>query len=381
MDGPEEIAVLAATGRRFLASVDHDQARSAAASRAARVVTMRDIATAAGVSQSTVSRVLSGSPSNVSIGADTRERINEVAARLGYRPNPLARGLRGAATMLLGVIVRDIMDPFFAAAVEAVTTHARRRGYNVVLGQAHGRADEAIALRTVLETRHCDAILVLGDMGDQPRLIEDLLASPMPTVALWQGSPLPGIATVNVDNQVGVRLALEHLASYGHERIALIAGRPLGDIQARRAAFASFMADRGFVVPDEHVVPARNDGESGAGAMSILLQSPEPPTAVLATTDVLAIGALHAADAAGWNVPADVSVVGFDDIPMAAFTVPALTTIRMPVTEMATRAVDLAVDQAEGGSIDDAEPHVLAPKLIMRRSVGYPRTPATDGVA
>jgi DNA-binding LacI/PurR family transcriptional regulator len=353
-------------------SVDK-QARAAAAGRAARIVTMRDIATEAGVSQSTVSRVLSGSSSSVSIGAETRVRIVDVAARLGYRPNPLARGLRGAATMLLGVIVRDIMDPFFAAAVEAVTTHARRRGYNVVLGQAHGRADEAIALRTVLETRHCDAILVLGDRGDQPRLVEDLLASPMPTVALWQGSPLPGIATVNVDNEAGVRLALDHLVSYGHERIALIAGRPLGDIQARRAAFLSFMAEHGLAVPDGHLVPARNDSASGAAAMESLLRLPEPPTAVLATTDVLAIGALHATYEAGWSVPRDVSVVGFDDIPMVAFAIPALTTIRMPVTEMAIRAVNLAVDQAEGGSADGSAPHVLAPTLIVRKSVGDPR--------
>jgi DNA-binding LacI/PurR family transcriptional regulator len=357
----------------MVGSVD-EQARAAAASRAGRVVTMRDIATAAGVSQSTVSRVLSGSASNVSIGAETRVRVLDVAARLGYRPNPLARGLRGAATMLLGVIVRDIMDPFFAAAVEAVTTHARRRGYNVVLGQAHGRADEAIALRSVLETRHCDAILVLGDMGDQPRLIEDLLASPMPTVALWQGTQIPGIATVNVDNEAGVRLALDHLASYGHERIALIAGRPLGDIQARRSAFMSFMAEHSLSVPDRHVVPARNQAASGAAAMRALVDLSDPPTAVLATTDVLAIGGLHAAYEAGWVVPRDLSVIGFDDIPMAAFAIPALTTIRMPVTDMAIRAVDLAVDQAEGGFADGSGPHVLAPTLIVRQSVAKPRS-------
>jgi DNA-binding LacI/PurR family transcriptional regulator len=353
----------------------HEEA-GAATTRPAHVVTMRDIAAAAGVSQSTVSRVLSGSPSSISISTETRERILEAAERLGYRPNPLARGLRGAATMLLGVIVRDIMDPFFAAAVEAVTTHARRRGYNVVLGQAHGRADEAIVLRSVLETRHCDAILVLGDMGDQPRLIEDLQASPMPIVALWQGSALPGIATVNVDNQAGVVQAMEHFVSFGHERIALIAGRPLGDIQARRSAFLAFMAARGLAVPEHHLVPVRNDAGSGAAAMRGLLRLDEPPTAVLATTDVLAIGALHAADEAGWIVPEDVSVAGFDDIPMAAFAVPALTTVRMPVTEMAAQAVDLAVDHAEGGPAAAGTPYVLAPTLIVRRSVGKPRPAA-----
>src|SRR6266545_4675168 len=148
---------------------------------------MRDVATATGVSQSTVSRVLSGAPTVVPIAPDTRERVLAAARRLGYRPNPLARGLRGSSTMLLGVIVREITDPFFAGAIEAVTVEAGRRGYNVVLGHAHARADEAIALWGVLEARHCDAIVLLGDMRDQPRLIEDLADARAPVVALWQG--------------------------------------------------------------------------------------------------------------------------------------------------------------------------------------------------
>ena len=153
-----------------------------------RSVTMRDIARATGLSQSTVSRVLNRTPTVVPIAEKTRERVIATAKQLGYRPNPLARGLRGASTMLLGVIVRDITDPFFAGAIEAVTVEASRRGYNVVLGHAHARADEAIALWGVLEARHCDAIVLLGDMRDQPRLIEDLAGRARPVVALWQGS-------------------------------------------------------------------------------------------------------------------------------------------------------------------------------------------------
>ncbi len=118
---------------------------------------MRDIAVATGVSQSTVSRVLSGTPTAVPIAEATRLRVTETAASMGYRPNPLARGLRGAPTMLLGVIVRDITDPFFAAAIEAASLEANRRGYNVVLGHAHRSADEAVALWGILEARHCDA--------------------------------------------------------------------------------------------------------------------------------------------------------------------------------------------------------------------------------
>jgi DNA-binding LacI/PurR family transcriptional regulator len=130
---------------------------------------MRDIASAANVSQSTVSRVLNNAPTRVPIAPETRERVLAAAQALGYRPNPLARGLRGAATMLLGAVVRDITDPFFAGAIEALSVEAMARGYNLVLGHARGRADEAIALTAVLETRHCDAIVLLGDMQDQPR--------------------------------------------------------------------------------------------------------------------------------------------------------------------------------------------------------------------
>ena len=144
---------------------------------AGHTVTMQDIARVSGVSQSTVSRVLNDRATTVPIAAVTRERVLEAADRLGYRPNPLARGLRGAKTMLLGIIVREIADPFFAPAVEAVSMRARERSYNVVLGSAHSQADEAIELHAVLETRHCDGIILLGDMRDQPRLLDDLAAS------------------------------------------------------------------------------------------------------------------------------------------------------------------------------------------------------------
>src|SRR5688572_10454898 len=176
-----------------------------------RLTTMRDIAELAGVSQSTVSRVLNDAPTRVPIAPETRERVLLAARQLGYRPNPLARGLRGAPTMLLGAVVRDITDPFFAGAIEALSVEAMARGYNVVLGHAHGRADEALALTAVLETRHCDAIVLLGDMQDQPRLLADLKDSIVPVVALWQGSSPLAVPTVDVDNRAGVRAALEHL--------------------------------------------------------------------------------------------------------------------------------------------------------------------------
>ena len=346
--------------------------------RRSRPVTMQDIAKAAGVSQSTVSRVFNRAVTQVPIAESTKERILAEADRLGYRPNPLARGLRGARTMLLGAIVREITDPFFATAVEFLSMEAAARGYNVVLGSAHSRADEAIALRDVLETRHCDALLLLGDMRDQPRLIEDLRTWQVPLVAVWQGTNFEGFPTVNADNRAGVFAAAEHLLDLGHRRIAFIGGRPLGDIRQRRAAFSERMAAAGIELPDGYVAHVANDPAGGDAALRTMMALHEPPTAIVTSTDVLATGVLHAAAEIGLSVPADLSVVGFDDIPLASYTVPALTTVHMPVREMTARAIELAIELAEGADNDTVTSdvvaaHVLTPSLVIRRSTSEPR--------
>jgi DNA-binding LacI/PurR family transcriptional regulator len=335
-----------------------------------RPVTMQDIAKAAGVSQSTVSRVLNDTPTSVPIAADTRERVQEVAKRLGYRPNPLARGLRGARTMLLGVIVREITDPFFSMAIEALSTEALARGYNVVLGSAHSKADEAIALKAVLETRHCDAIVLLGDMRDEPKFLEDLRASQTPIIALWHGTELEGVPTVNIDNRAGMVTAIDHLIDKGHGRIAFIGGRPLGDIRERRTAFYEHLEEKGIAVPEEYVQNVINDPAGGDAALRTLVALDSPPTAVVCSTDHLAIGVLHAAADLGLVVPRDLSVVGFDDIPMASFTVPSLTTIHMPVAEMTALAARLAMDEPEDGASGAMKSFVVTPGLVVRESTG-----------
>jgi DNA-binding LacI/PurR family transcriptional regulator len=332
---------------------------------------MRDVARAPGVSQSTVSRVLSGAPTAVPIADDTRQRVVAAARRLGYRPNPLARGLRGMRTMLLGVIVREITDPFFAGAIEAVSIEAALRGYNVVLGHAHGRADEAIALWGVLEARHCDAILMLGDMSDQPRLIDDLRGSPVPVVALWQGSKPDGVASVSVNNAAGIHAVVDHLAGLGHRRIAFVGGRRLGDILEREDAYREAMAQLGGTARAEYLVQAPNDPSGGVNALTTLLALDEPPTAIVASTDLLAIGVLHEASVRRIDIPGDLSVVGFDDIPLAAFSVPSLTTVRMPVRNMVATAIRMLMDDG----IDPTDlvrwgQPVLEPSLVVRASTG-----------
>ena len=281
--------------------------------------TMRDIAAAAEVSQSTVSRVLSGAPTSVPIAPQTRERVIRASRELGYRPNPLARGLRGASTNLIGAVVRDFSDPFFAGAIEALVVESMAHGYNVVLGHAHGRLDEAISLTSVLETRHTDAVVLLGDMQAQPQLLADLRDSQRAGGrrsgrARARSSSRPRTA----DDRAGIRAGLEHLESLGHRRIAFLSAELPVDYRVREDAYADFMRDRFGGVPPGYLERCPNTLAGGDAALRRLLELPEPPTAVATSTDLVAVGVLHAAHSLGATVPDRLSVVGFDDILIAA---------------------------------------------------------------
>jgi DNA-binding LacI/PurR family transcriptional regulator len=338
-------------------------------------VRMRDIAAVANVSQSTVSRVLNDAPTRVPIAAETRERVNRAAQQLGYRPNPLARGLRGASTMLIGAVVRDFSDPFFATAIEALAVEAMARGYNVVLGHAHGRVDEGLALTAVLETRHCDAIVMLGDMQDQPRLLDDLRTGTVPVVALWQGTSPLEFPTMDVDERAGIIAGLKHLIDLGHERIGFISARLPGDNWQRQESYIEFMRERFGGLPDGYVQVVPNSLAGGEEAVRALLALPDPPTAVVTSTDLAAVGVLHAAYSDGRTVPNELSVVGFDDLLLAAHTVPALTTLRMPIGEIVGEGVELAIEMGRDPTASRAPRRkVFEPALIVRQSTAPPRS-------
>jgi DNA-binding LacI/PurR family transcriptional regulator len=341
-----------------------------------RAVTMKDVARAAGVSQSTVSRILNDVPALIQISAGTQDRVRAVAEELGYRPHPLARGLRGAPTMLLGAIVRDITDLFFGTAIEALSTEARGRGYSVVLGHAARRVDEALALTAVLEARHCDAVILLGDFTDEPLLVKDLRAAPLPTVAVWHGSQLRDFPSVSVDNVAGITAALTHLSELGHRRIAFVGGEYLGDIRERQATFEQFHRDLGVRIPPEYVKHVENTTGGGQAAFADLFAGAVPPTAIVAATDVLAIGIVFAAQSRGMPVPEALSVVGFDDVPLASATFPGLTTVRMPVAEMVAAALEIAITASPG---EGGRAAVFTPELIVRHSTGPPPSSSVSG--
>jgi LacI family repressor for deo operon, udp, cdd, tsx, nupC, and nupG len=333
---------------------------------------MKQIGEFVGVSQSTVSRVLSGAPSNVPVAPETRERILKIVADLGYTPNPVARALRNARTGLLGLIVRDINDPFFSVAVASITAEAHRHGYSVVLGHVDSSADAALELSEALAMGHCEGAILLGDLRDQAAFWLRAGGRRMPFVGLWQGHRAPHMPVVNVDNYTGMRLAVEHVVGLGHRRIAFVQGGRTGDGLERREAFLSVLRELRISVPDRYLVVSANEFGAATQAVEKLLSGRGRPTAILASTDVAAIGTLKAAARVGVRVPQTLSVVGFDDIPLTQVTIPSLTTVHQPMLEISQRALTRLVEAVSGVERPHGEVEVVEPSLVVRDSTAAP---------
>jgi DNA-binding LacI/PurR family transcriptional regulator len=335
-----------------------------------KAATARDVARLAGVSQSTVSRVLNDSGTNL-ISSSTYQRVRDAATRLGYSPHPLARALRGKHTQLIGLIVREIEDPFFAKFIANLSTQARELGYQIVLGHAHSDPSQALQMTMVLDARHCDGVLLLGDLRDDSAATEEILNGNPVVVALCRGRSAVSVPTVNSDNGAGMALLLEHLYALGHRRMAFVSGGWLGDIRERQEAYQAFVHSHRLANIAEYSQTDTNDLDGGQRAMRRLLALPVRPTAVLAADDVMAIGVLKAAGEAGLRVPQDLSVTGFDDIEMTRFTSPTLTTVRQPVEAMSRQALEWILCLLAGEAIPDGEEiERIKPELVVRQSTG-----------
>jgi DNA-binding LacI/PurR family transcriptional regulator len=246
-------------------------------------------------------------------------------------------------------------------------------GYNVVFGHVPVKTTEAVSLTAVLETRHTDAVILLGDMQDHPQLQADLRSTFLPVVALWPGTNPLEFPTVDADDRAGVWAGLSHLRELGHRRIAMVSAELPGGYRVRDDAYSAFMRERCDGVPDGYLRRCPNTLAGGDSALRRLMELPQPPTAVVTSTDVVAIGVLHAAHSLGVTVPDKLSVVGFDDILIAAHTVPALTTLRMPISEIVGHAVAQAVALARDGDTQRRPSRtVYEPTLIVRDSTAPP---------
>jgi DNA-binding LacI/PurR family transcriptional regulator len=343
-----------------------------------RTITIRDVAERAGVSESTVSRVLTGAGTQIPISEDTRGRVQQAASDLCYRPHPGARSLGGKRTHLIGLIVREISDPWFAQIIEAISRVACERGYDLVLGNAAREPQEALALRQMmLDLRYCDGLILCGDLREsaEDRTFLNQMRQDHNLISVSRGSRDLVLDTpcVGVDNRSGTFLALEYLTTLGHRRIGCIRAARSGDLGERVDAYGEFMQTRFGAINPAYIAVAANSFEDGYQAARQLLSLPVPPTAIFAADDRLAIGAMAYALDAGLKVPGDVSVIGFDDMDFGTYVRPALTTVRQPLASIAEQAVEMLLTMIQGEANSDVMPQLfLEPVLMRRASCGAP---------
>ncbi|MFY8093804.1 MAG: LacI family DNA-binding transcriptional regulator [Niveispirillum sp.] len=290
--------------------------------------TLKEVAKAAGVSVASASYAINGTGS---VGEQTREHVLAVAARLGYRPNQNAKAMKTGRTGTIGLVLPDLTNPFFPALAQAVIQAARGHGYSVLLTDTEGEPEAERHAIDLLAGRGVDGLIwfPIADDRSLPPLADNI-----PAVVLDRA--LAGYDVIQADYAEGGRLAAEHLLSLGHRRIGVISG-PHAASSARARAEAAIDAIRREGQLAWHVHNAfALDLEP---AVTVALES-NTATAVIAGADLIAIGAVRHLQARGLSVPGDVSVMGFDDIPWAQLNNPPLSTIEMPVEEMAVEAVE-----------------------------------------
>ena len=328
------------------------------------MATLSDVAAAAGVSPTTVSRYLNN---NIALPASTRERIDAAIQQLDYRPNLLAKRLSTGRAEAIGLVTPDIGNPFFAQLAAVVEAQAERYGYAVYMTSTHGdRAREIEAIRRMRD-RHVDGLILMSNRPDDGSLAR-LLGEDDKVVLMDEDVPGVGLSRVFVENEVGAYRATQHLIAAGHRHIALIGGPPgLMSVRERLAGYERAMAEAGFAVQDGDVMLHDYSRSFGRAATETILAQARTPSAIFACSDYLAVGVLQALQNAGLSVPQDMSLVGFDDMPFAEMVNPPLTTVRQPVAEMGRMAVDQLMALLNG--IAAAPLTRLPVDLVVRRSV------------
>jgi len=328
------------------------------------MVTQEDVAKCAGVSTTTVSHVINETRF---VSRELRQRVYQAMEELDYRPNAIARSLRRRESGQIGVIVPDIAYPFLAEVARGIEDAGFRLGYNVVFCSSHQDCDKELACLDLARTRQVDGIVVLG-AGPDSEHIGELIERGTPAVSCNRRFPDLSIDTVIADNERAGFQATRQLLSQGHRRVACIAGPEEVTISVPRLeGYRQAMEELGVSVPDRLIVRDDFGNRGGFEAMNRLLDLSEPPSAVFACNDLMAMGAICAASKRRLNVPQDVAIIGCDDIAMAAFTNPSLTTVALPKHELGTLAVELLVERIKDRD-RPVDEHVLPVRLVMRDS-------------
>ncbi|RDI73624.1 Transcriptional regulator [Gaiella occulta] len=342
------------------------------ASTDSRPARLADVAAAAGVGPSVVSRILNEDPL-LSVRPETRERVQAAARELDYRPNFLARGLRSARTMTIALVVPNLTHPVNAAIIHGANAAATERGYASLVVDASEFFASGQAFTNLLREHRVDGVLVAGASDDATSrdLLDDLMRLRFPFVLA--NRRLPGIEPyVVLDDAAGMELAVDHLVGLGHRRVALISGPATADTAVRRLeGFRRGMRKAGRRIAREHVVESTVEEEGGFRAMEALLGLARRPTAVAVWSLGAAVGALAAARRTGLTMPRDLSVVAFHDAPIAAYLDPPLTTVQMALGRMAEESVGLLLDQINGEQVSSRVIDV-PPVLVLRDSTSTP---------
>jgi LacI family transcriptional regulator len=344
------------------------------------VASITDVAKLAGVSPATASRVVSASDYPVSAAA--RARVLDAARTLDYVPNALARGLLKSRVPVVAVIVHDITDPYFAEIVRGVEDAASDAGFLVITCSSERDADREGSYVRLLRSIRAAAVVFAGSGLDDPERNEEIerhvAAMRADGSAIVHLSPhARGEPDVGVDNAAGIAAMVAALAGLGHERIAFLAGpRALFVARERLAGYRRGLAGAGLAYDGRLVVETGFDREAGARGVDTLLGSGAPFSAVSCANDLLALGALGRLAELGIDVPGEVSVAGFDDIPTAAMTSPSLSTVRLPLRELGRRGYARADRLLEG---ETAAPEILPTEVVLRGSTAAPPAEANAG--
>lgn len=334
-------------------------------------VSIRDVAQRAGVSIATVSRTVNRIPT---VNPELAERVWKAIEEVGYLPNTQARALVSGRSHMLGLIVSEITNPFFPELIQEFENLAVAQGYEVLIGSTNYDPARTESLMRRLLQRNVDGVAVMT-FGIEEDLVQRLVEREFPLVFVDAGPDLPNIHVLKVDYAEGIRQSVQHLAALGHRNIAFISG-PLSQRSptARRDAFLKSMAELGLRVPPEHMVEGNHTMEGGIVAMEKLIALDTLPTAVMCSNDMTAIGALHALYRTTHRVPEDISVIGFDDIHLAQFMLPPLTTVQMSCKDLASAAVE-----ALRAGIEPDHPKArrkeweIPTRLVVRQSTAFPR--------
>lgn len=332
-------------------------------------ITSHDIAREVGVSQSTVSRALRGDPR---VDPATAARIARVAERRGYRPNATARSLVTRRTRTIAVVVADIKNPFYPELVEALHEALGRSGYRMVLVNERTDTRGQAGLAELYRGGGADGALFVS-VTIEPRVAALVTKSPVPSVLLNRDVDGADVDRVMADNPGGATQVAELLHGMGHRRIAFIAGPAnTSTSRDREAGFSNALRQRGAPLDAELRRVGEFTHRSGYQWATDLLDRPGRPTAIFCANDVVAFGALDAARNLGIDVPGSVSIVGFDDVPMASWGAFSLTTVRQPLTDMARDAARILIERIEGREDRERQRLVFPTHLVQRSSTGPP---------